>query len=456
MKKSLGSHLRLTESAILGWAWKDTRGLWLKTFFPLLILSIFLCNCALYNLRKEIAEYQATYGLVGKVVDYSSYKGTVIVVLYSEKDGRKNIVEYTLPEVTGHFSFLVKRGAYYLAAFEDLNGNYVCDENEPAGYFGTPERIVVSSDSKTIIDLDIRLSSSNRFPPGFPTDVGSEEFAGTSFAKFGNITSLDDKMFSPNNGSTGYWKPLTFLKDFGIGVYFTEPYDPDKIPILFVHGAVGTPAGWEAFVAHLDHRHYQPWFYYYPSGLPLESVASVLDYVIHKLHEKYRFNTLYVTAHSMGGLVARAFIMQNAYEDDRDYVKLFISISTPWNGSALAAKGVERSPGVVPSWHDMIPDSEFIQFLFKKKLPARVKFHLFFSFKGNCSLMMGNNDGTVEIASELDYRAQKEAERIYGYDEDHGSILTSPSVIDQFNRILASQERVWWEGMLWGSAPNAK
>ena len=427
-----------------------------KAFFLLSILSIGISNCTLYNLKNEITEYEKTFGLVGKVIDYSSYKGSVIVVLYSENDGQKNIVEYTLPEDTGHFSFIVNRGTYYLAAFEDLNGDYVCDENEPVGYFGAPERIVVPSDSKTIIDLDIRLSSSNRFPPGFPTNVGSEEFKGTSYAKFGNITGLDDEIFSPNNGSTGYWKPLTFLKDFGIGVYFIEPYDSDKIPILFVHGAAGTPVGWEAFVAHLDRRHYQPWFYYYPSGLRIDSVANGLDYVIRKLHEKYRFNTLYVTAHSMGGLVARAFIMKNAYEDDHGYVKLFVSISTPWNGSATAAKGVERSPGVVPSWHDMIPDGEFLQSLFRKKLPARVKSHLFFSIRGNCSLMMANNDGTVEIASELDYRAQREAEKIFGYDEDHGSILTSPIVIDQFNKILASQKPVWQPRMLGDFTPNAR
>jgi len=148
--------------------------------------------------------------------------------------------------------------------------------------------------------------------------------------------------------------------------------------------------------------------------------------------------------------------MKNAYEDNHDYVKLFVSISTPWNGSATAAKGVERSPGVVPSWHDMVPDGEFIQSLFKKKLPARVKSYFFFSIRGNCSLMMANNDGTVEIASELDYRAQREAEKIFGYDEDHGSILTSPIVIDQFNKILASQEPVWRPRTLGDFTPNAR
>jgi hypothetical protein len=45
-------------------------------------------------------------------------------------------------------------------------------------------------------------------------------------------------------------------------------------------------------------------------------------------------------------------------------------------------------------------------------------------------MLMGNNDGTVEIASEIDPRAQRETERMFGFNEDHGSILYSDQVID--------------------------
>ena len=59
-----------------------------------------------------------------------------------------------------------------------------------------------------------------------------------------------------------------------------------------------------------------------------------------------------------------------------------------------------------------------------------------FSYKGNCSLFLENNDGTVELSSELDQRAQKEADRIFGYNEDHGSILFSERVQAQINDLL--------------------
>ena len=57
-------------------------------------------------------------------------------------------------------------------------------------------------------------------------------------------------------------------------------------------------------------------------------------------------------------------------------------------------------------------------------------------------MLMGNNDGAVELTSELDYRAQKEAQRIYGFDEDHVAILSSQIVIDHYNQVLNSVKRI--------------
>lgn len=39
---------------------------------------------------------------------------------------------------------------------------------------------------------------------------------GSDIIKFGQIATLDDKIFAQENGVTGYWKPVTFLRDFGI------------------------------------------------------------------------------------------------------------------------------------------------------------------------------------------------------------------------------------------------
>ena len=59
-----------------------------------------------------------------------------------------------------------------------------------------------------------------------------------------------------------------------------------------------------------------------------------------------------------------------------------------------------------------------------------------FSHKGDSSRFMNNNDGSVELASELDYRAQAEAQRIFGYDESHVGILSSQRVLDDISQLL--------------------
>jgi len=74
-----------------------------------------------------------------------------------------------LPEDNGHYSFLVAEGTYYLATFEDLNNNLSYDKEELAGFFGTPDKIILpsknmlSSGSTALRDLDIQLTKTNLF-----------------------------------------------------------------------------------------------------------------------------------------------------------------------------------------------------------------------------------------------------------------------------------------------------
>jgi hypothetical protein len=103
----------------------------------------------------------------------------------------------------------------------------------------------------------------------------------------------------------------------------------------------------------------------------------------------------------------------------------------------MAAKGAQEAPVAVPSWHDMAPEGDFIRELFATPLPEDTVHHLFFGFKGDCSLFMANNDGTVELESELDYRVQREARTTIGLNEDHGSILESRELLDEYARILS-------------------
>ncbi len=249
------------------------------------------------------------------------------------------------------------------------------------------------------------------------------------------IVSLGSRLFSVARGKSGYWSPARFLEEIGAHIYTTERYDPAKTPILFVHGAAGTPRDWRFFVTHLDRRRYQPWFYYYPSGASVEDTARQLYQRLVELREGYNPSQVYITAHSLGGLVVRFLLAEHG--DSLPWIKLFVSISTPWGGEPLTTLGVSLSPIVVPSWDDLRPRGAFLKELFAKPLPAGLDYYLFFGHRGSRSLIRPNNDGTVTLASMLRQEAQAEAKAVYGFDESHTSILSSAEVLAKFNALLS-------------------
>jgi pimeloyl-ACP methyl ester carboxylesterase len=97
----------------------------------------------------------------------------------------------------------------------------------------------------------------------------------------------------------------------GTGLYMLEPYDPDRIPVIFIHGLVSTPQMWADTINELEgdpdlRGRYQYWVFRYPTGNPVtysamrcrEELAR-----IQRLHPMPRGFIL--VGHSMGGLVSR-------------------------------------------------------------------------------------------------------------------------------------------------------
>ena len=107
---------------------------------------------------------------------------------------------------------------------------------------------------------------------------------------------------------------------FATGVYMIHPYDPNKIPILFVHGLLGTPLSWQNLTNDLCSdpkilEHYQPWFFLYPTGQPmLESAAQLREDLVatQRLFDPsgsaIASHHVVVVAHSMGGLLAHTLV----------------------------------------------------------------------------------------------------------------------------------------------------
>lgn len=398
-------------------------------------LSSLTAGCSILQLRKEVATIYDSTILVGMVIHPTrSGNGPIVVAAYSKNGTKRDIAHYTVLHEPGPYELIVPRGDYFIFAFEDTNRDLTYQPGEAAGQY-SEQVLPVEKGGGVVLNLNILIAQQESkidFPQG--TAVAQDKPETLHYTSPGVIAHLDDPLFAEANGVKGYWQPLEFFKEYGGNIYFLGEYNPAKIPILFVHGATGTPQGWEYLLKNIDLNRFQPWFYYYPSGASLKSMADLLYWKVFNLQAKYQFKELYLVAHSMGGLVVRSFLVD--YGQQFPSIKKFISISTPWSGDSLSEQGVKYSPGVIPAWKDMGPQSEFAQSIYRKKLPAGIDYTLFFGHRGNRNPLRPNNDGVVTLASQLDLRVQSEAKMVCGFDEDHSSILMSPQVASLFTTAI--------------------
>ena len=405
-----------------------------RVTMALLIICFSITGCFLVKVKKEVRESLASTVLVGQISTAFPGKGPIIVAAYAMNQGKREVAHYTVLHDFGEYELMVAKGNYYIFAYWDKNSNLIYDAGEPAGQYGDPKRVFAPAGG-VVGDINIAIPEKAQnidAPWGFEISSGKPHKLYSRQA--GAIIDLDDELFSEEHGSKGFWEPVSFFKEFGGNIYFLEKYDPQKIPILFIHGATGTPKGWKYFVDNIDRTRFQPWFLYYPSGARIDSMSYLLLWKLSNLQAKYQFSKMYITAHSMGGLVARSFIVN--YSRQFPYVKLFISLATPWGGDKMAEYGVQQSPAVVPCWNDLQPESAFIQSLYKTKMPETVSFYMFFGHQGSHNPFRSNNDKTIAFSSLLDRRAQSEAKMNYGFNEDHTSIIYSKAVLDQYNAII--------------------
>ena len=232
-------------------------------------------GCAFFTLREELSEMQQVHVITGTILGRTRPDGNVLIVLLQPGGGELRVAQAAVFNApVGEYVIEAPVGVFYLAAFEDLNNDLTWDGQEPLGYYGRPDAVTVSDKSpQTMRGFDIRLGAltPTPYPADFPKDLTVSPYKlGGSIVKIGRVIDFDDPILSPGYGVKGYWEPLTFVREVGICLFFRETYDPAKVPVLFVHGALGTPLGWRDMVGRMDAERFQPWFYYYPTGIPLD------------------------------------------------------------------------------------------------------------------------------------------------------------------------------------------
>jgi pimeloyl-ACP methyl ester carboxylesterase len=171
------------------------------------------------------------------------------------------------------------------------------------------------------------------------------------------------------------------------GLYLLEPYDPDQIPVVFIHGLVSIPQMWAPTIQaiQLDPQlrgRFQFWVFAYPTGNPILLSGLRFRENLERIYQLYpRTKNVILIGHSMGGLVARMqavntgrVLWNGLFKNDADrlyaavppdgllkkalifnanpHVKRIVFICVPHRGSYLATSwigslgvGLVRLPG---------------------------------------------------------------------------------------------------------------
>ena len=390
----------------------------------------------------------------------------LIVVLARQEGGDAEaptswrLVDYVVRERPGPFWFRVREGRYRVGAYQDLDGDLRFDAGEPAvRLLDQPVLEVASGETSMSRELVIRAGPGPGPAVATPFDVAEAVDQGAARANVatlralvvrGEVSALDAPRFAPELGARGLWAPADFLQGARPGVYFLEPYRGDRIPVLFIHGIGSTPAVFAPLVAALDRERFQPWVFFYPSGLPLRDLGKALASLIAELQLREGFTRLAVVGYSMGGLVARSFVLEWEGLSDRPLVPLFVSIATPFGGEPRAAGAAEGGSGLPPGtalplcFQDLAPSSAFLRELFfvsdgvARPLPAGTRHHLIFAFRRKPGRTGASGDGIVELSSQLRPEAQQQAASLFGVDANHVGVLSDPATAARVNALLAA------------------
>ncbi|ABV89050.1 PGAP1 family protein [Shewanella pealeana ATCC 700345] len=332
----------------------------------------------------------------------------------------------------------------YLFTFNDTNNDLRFQVGEAFSI-----NLLAEDTSKPLL---LRLSNTQDNYPKALVDTPLNNLLNVNFspAKIGEQADLDAPQFDREMAELGMWKPITHLKQGNSGVFFIDDFDTSKIPVLFIHGMNGTARDFAPLIAKLDRQKYQVWVMNYPSGLSIELLANGLNSLIKIIDYRYDVKTFHLVAHSMGGLVTQAYLDLCRNQLGCDDIASFTSISTPFGGVESAQSGVDYAPVVMPAWRNLAPESDFIATLFTDKFADkhagdndsnRPAHQLVFGYKVSGIINKKSSDGVISLDSQLRDKAQQQAERVYGLNEDHVSILSNDNLANALHQFWLKTEK---------------
>ena len=388
--------------------------------------------CSVPAIKEQANTIESLVAVSGTVRNSVGDEGTIFVKIYSRQPQGVHYHSQIAVQADGSFKFSTPAEQLILVAYIDVDGDRELGSSEPAAYLsetGLQPLVIDLASSGDVEGAEIVIT-------GKPfvmkqSLVGEDDYKINK--NIGKVVSIDDAMFARENADMGLWRPIDFISDVGGGLLMLQEYDAAKQPIIFVHGIGGTPIEFKQAIAELDKTRYQPWVLFYPSGFRLDIISDYFIRAMSQLHDQYRFDSVVLVAHSMGGLMSRSFLMK--YEELSPEYKItkHITINSPLYGMASANSGVNYSPVVVPVWRDVASDSDYVKKVHQWKMPESIPYYLFFSY-----LSGEEGDGVVPLVSQLSLSLQDEAEAIVGFNAQHAGVLKDEDFIKRLNIMLAN------------------
>jgi pimeloyl-ACP methyl ester carboxylesterase len=93
-----------------------------------------------------------------------------------------------------------------------------------------------------------------------------------------------------------------------------QPYNPNKTVVLVIHGLKDSQATWTPMINKLRgdpviRKHYQFWFYTYPTGYPFPYSAAILREELDEVEKEFpHLKPMVLIGHSMGGCISRLLL----------------------------------------------------------------------------------------------------------------------------------------------------
>jgi pimeloyl-ACP methyl ester carboxylesterase len=93
-----------------------------------------------------------------------------------------------------------------------------------------------------------------------------------------------------------------------------QPYNPNKTVVLVIHGLKDSQATWTPMINKLRgdpiiRKHYQFWFYTYPTGYPFPYSAAILRDELDEVEKEFpKLKPMVLIGHSMGGCISRLLL----------------------------------------------------------------------------------------------------------------------------------------------------